>query len=343
MNPELAAAKPRVSLVVPMRDEEGTISKLICSILGQKLTPDEVILVDAGSQDRTVSLARELIESDARFHILEVGPAWPGKARNLGVRAASCEWIAFTDAGISLDPQWLRELAKAMEQNEATDVVYGNVDPKIENLLDRCATLLYVAPKFLANNTAMRGPFIASSLIRKSILEAVGGFPDFRAAEDLILMEKIKDTGCKIVWQPLATVEWNLPPTLFKTFARFRLYSRHNIYAGWQRHWHYGVLRFYVAAAVLALALTLLNWRWSLLVFPLGIAARVAKAIWLRRKDWRPQHLLNPMQFLLMMVLLIVLDAATFAGWIEAGMDRLFKREFFAVNNQSNATGKAKE
>src|SRR5581483_1547373 len=95
MTREFSASKLRVSLVVPMRDEEGSISKLICSILRQKRTPDEVILVDAGSKDRTVALARELIAGEKRFHILEAGPAWPGKARNLGVQAASCEWVAF--------------------------------------------------------------------------------------------------------------------------------------------------------------------------------------------------------------------------------------------------------
>ena len=80
MNRDPSAAKLRVSLVVPIRDEEGTIRNLICSILSQKLTPDEVILVDAGSQDRTVSLARELTENHPRFRVLEAGPAWPGKA-----------------------------------------------------------------------------------------------------------------------------------------------------------------------------------------------------------------------------------------------------------------------
>ena len=67
------------------------IAALIRSILDQALVPTEVILVDAGSRDRTVAVAQQLTAGDARFRILEAGPAWPGKARNFGVSAASCE------------------------------------------------------------------------------------------------------------------------------------------------------------------------------------------------------------------------------------------------------------
>jgi len=330
MTQDSSASKLRVSLVVPMRDEEGSISKLICSILSQKLTPDEIILVDAGSQDRTVALARELIADDKRFHILEAGPAWPGKARNLGVQAASCEWIAFTDAGISLDPNWLQELVNTAKQKPEPDVVYGSFEPRICTILDRCAALTWISPRHLHDGVPMRGPVVPSALIRKQVIEAVGGFPDFRATEDLIFMENLEKHGSKIAWQPLAKVKWSLPPTLSKTFARFRLYSRHNVYAERQRYWHYGVLRFYALASVLAIAITFWDRRWALLVFPFGMAARVLKSLWQHRKDWRLGVLLNPVHFLMMIVLLLTLDVATFTGWIEATVDRVLKRNFFA-------------
>ena len=47
-----------VSLVVPVRNEEATLGQLVDSIRGQTRPPDEVILVDGGSDDRTVFLAR---------------------------------------------------------------------------------------------------------------------------------------------------------------------------------------------------------------------------------------------------------------------------------------------
>jgi glycosyltransferase involved in cell wall biosynthesis len=65
----------RVSLVVPIRNEEGTLATLIESIGRQTRAPDEVVLVDGGSADRTVALAPRLIAGDPRFRVIEAGSA----------------------------------------------------------------------------------------------------------------------------------------------------------------------------------------------------------------------------------------------------------------------------
>ena len=57
-------ADRRVSLVVPVRNEEGSLAALVESIRRQTRAPDEVVLVDGGSTDRTVALARELTAGD---------------------------------------------------------------------------------------------------------------------------------------------------------------------------------------------------------------------------------------------------------------------------------------
>src|SRR4051795_10341592 len=90
---------PRVSLVVPVRNEEGSLAALVESICRQTRAPDEVVLVDGDSTDRTVALARALTAGDPRFRVIEAGPATPGRGRNLGIAAAHHEWIALTDAG----------------------------------------------------------------------------------------------------------------------------------------------------------------------------------------------------------------------------------------------------
>src|SRR5258708_1998692 len=100
-----------VSLVVPMRNEEASIGELVRSIRRQTPHPDELILAEAGSADRTAAVARELTSDDPRFRVLEAGAATPGRGRNVGIAAANCEWIALTDAGIRLEPGWLEHLA----------------------------------------------------------------------------------------------------------------------------------------------------------------------------------------------------------------------------------------
>src|SRR5215218_5912396 len=136
-----------ISLVVPVRNEEESLARLVSSIRRQTRQPDEVILVDGGSTDRTVALARELAAGDERFRIVEAGQASPGRGRNVGAGEARYPWVAFTDAGIGLDPEWLERLADEVEEEPATEVVYGNYDPSTETFFERCAAIAYVSPK----------------------------------------------------------------------------------------------------------------------------------------------------------------------------------------------------
>jgi hypothetical protein len=149
----------------------------------------------------------------------------------------------------------------------------------------------------------------------------VGGFPDLRAAEDLIFMERIQEYGFKIGWAPSATVWWELQPTLARTYRKFVLYSRHNVCAGRQRDWHYGVARKYLLA-LLFVGLSLLSHPFWLGIPVVGAMARVAKSIWQRREGRSLLFLLNPAQFLLVGAILLTIDLATFAGWAQAFWQR---------------------
>lgn len=310
-----------ISLVIPVRNEEETLARLVASIRAQTRPPEEVVLVDGGSTDRTVELARELSAGDARFRVVEAGEATPGRGRNVGVLAARHSWVAFTDAGISLEPDWLERLAEKVEEDPSIEVVYGNVEPVTGTFFERCAAIAYVAPKVPGEGGAVRGLFIASALMRREVWRRVGGFPDLRAAEDLIFMERVGALGVRTAWAPTATVWWQLQPTLARTFRRFTLYSRHNVWAGRQRFWHYGVARQY-AVALVFVALAAAHSLWWLAAPAAGFAARTAKSIWRHREGRSVWWALNPFQFLCVAAVLVTIDLATFTGWAQALLTR---------------------
>jgi glycosyltransferase involved in cell wall biosynthesis len=315
--PEGSSTDFHVSLIAPVRDEAATVRMLIDSIASQTRQPDEIVFVDGGSVDDTVERLRAASRENTRIRIIEAGEATPGRGRNIGIEDAHHEWVALTDAGIRLEPTWLERLVEVAMRDDSVAVVYGNYEPVVTSFFERCAALAYPPPKQERPGGLMRGPSTASMLLRRDAWEAVGGFPDLRAAEDLIFMERIRERGFKEGWSPQATVRWQLQPDMARTFRKFVLYSRHNVWAGRQWDWHYGVARTYILTLPFVVLATAHSLWW--LVVPLLIQlARVAKNIWTRREGRGLLWLLNPAQFAGVAVILLTIDAATFIGWAQA-------------------------
>ncbi len=311
---------PSISLVIPVRDEESSIDRLLASITAQTRQPDEIIFVDGGSRDNTVSLIRNAMTGNSACRVVEAGPASPGKGRNIGIAAAQNECIALTDAGIRLEPTWLAELAKVLADSQC-DIVYGSYEPTADSFIERCGALLYTHKKELRGGGLMRGPFIASSILRRDVWKSVGGFPDQRAAEDLIFMEEVERAGHRIGWAPGAIVWWQPQRTVAGTFRRFVTFSRVNVLAGRQRYWHYAIARAYGVSALFVLLAVFHHPVW--LVVPLLILlARAGRSIWRRRDGRSILWATNPVQFAGVALLLLVIDAASFVGWAQAMSER---------------------
>lgn len=304
----------KVSLVIPMYNEEDSLEKLVDSISNQTLLPDEVILVDGGSDDRTAAIFREICSPDSIYKLIGIGRATPGRGRNVGVENAVYEWVAFTDAGIILDEKWLAELVAAVETDSSVDAVYGNLSPLINSFFEKIATFAYVAP---LRRDGIRTKFIASSLVKREVWQKIGGFPDLRAAEDLIFMESVDEAGFKTALAPSAMVYWQLRPTLETTFKKFVLYSKHNVWINRQWDWHYGIARQYLLL-IPFLTLIFLHSAWWLVVAAGWISARTAKAILRHHYEFGWQTIFNPFFFFGTMFLILTIDLATFIGWIQA-------------------------
>ncbi|MBI5370444.1 MAG: glycosyltransferase [Sphingobacteriales bacterium] len=303
-----------ISLVVPVFNERLSVQALINTINAQTRPPDEVIFVDGGSVDDTPALLQSLTAPDKRYRVIRAVRAMPGKGRNIGAAAAAHEWIAFTDAGIILDKDWLKELETMALTDPATDVVYGDFAPRIRNRFEKCAAITYVPGQ---SPGKIRGRSIASCLVRKTVWEKTGGFPDWRAAEDLAFMEKVDKAGSCCREAPAAKVYWELRPDTGSTYRKFRLYSMYNVWAGRQADWHYGILRQYLLAIVFFLLAVFHHWGWIVLI-PAWYAARVAKRVVLHKNEFGLKPLFDPRDFFTILLLTLVIDMATFSGWIKA-------------------------
>jgi glycosyltransferase involved in cell wall biosynthesis len=320
MKPQLddSSTDFQVSLVIPVRDEAASIGMLLDSIARQTRQPDEIVFVDGGSVDNTVEKLRAASQQQERIRIIEAGEASPGRGRNIGIEAARYEWVALTDAGIRLEPTWLERLAAVAVRDSSVAVVYGNYEPVVTSFFERCAALSYPpAKQERPGGVVTRGPSTASMMLRRDVWEKAGGFPDLRAAEDLIFIERLRQRGFKEGWSPSATAWWQLQPDMARTFRKFVIYSRHNVWAGRQWDWHYGVMRKYILMLPF-IVLSIAHSLWWLCVPLLMTLARAGLSIWRRREGRGLLWMINPLQFLGVAVILLVIDAATFVGWAQA-------------------------
>jgi glycosyltransferase involved in cell wall biosynthesis len=303
----------KISLVIPVRDEAMTIEALFESIARQTLAPDEVIIVDGGSTDATVEILERQRLPATEIRVIRTDGATPGRGRNLGIEAARNEWIALTDAGIKLADDWLEQLWKKAG-DPACGLVQGNYSPVTDTYFTKCAAVVYV-PSFRQGN--VRGPFIASSLVRKGAWADAGGFPDLRAAEDLIFLENIGKTRFSTETAPAAMIRWQLRPDLGSTFRKFVLYSKHNVLAGRHWDWHYGLLRQY-ALLLPFILLAVFHSVWWLAALPLWLLLRSLRRTLPHAEEYGRAWVLNPLNIAAIAGILLVVDAATFTGWVRA-------------------------
>src|SRR5712671_4035179 len=117
---------PTVSVIMPAYHAERYLHTAVESVLRQSFSDLELLIVDDGSSDRTVEIARGYAARDARVQVLEQANAGPGPARNAGFRAATGRLFAFLDSDDEWDETFLAEHVAVLAARPDVDVVIGN-------------------------------------------------------------------------------------------------------------------------------------------------------------------------------------------------------------------------
>ncbi len=158
-----------VSVVIPCRDCERYLGAAIESVLEQTWPSHEVIVVDDGSTDRSVEVARGF--GDA-IRLLSQRTAGAGAARNAGLELARGRFFAFLDADDLWPPDSLAARMQAFARDPGSELVAGMAVHFMSPDLDPSSRRLVRLPE---------GPSFArlpgTMVIRREPFERVGGFP----------------------------------------------------------------------------------------------------------------------------------------------------------------------
>jgi GT2 family glycosyltransferase len=117
MKSQNAAETPAISVVIPAYNAAEFIGQALDSVFSQTRPPREVIVVDDGSEDQTPDVVAKYAGKVKYMRKERGGPA---SARNVGIRAASGEWIAFLDGDDVWLPTLLEALARLSSQTHAS-------------------------------------------------------------------------------------------------------------------------------------------------------------------------------------------------------------------------------
>ena len=108
----------KTSVIIPVFNEESVIKSCLASLSKQTRPPDEMIVVDDGSTDKTFEILSKFQVSSFKFQVLKQDHHGPGAARNLGVQGARGEILVFVDSDMTFAPDFLENLVKPIEQGK---------------------------------------------------------------------------------------------------------------------------------------------------------------------------------------------------------------------------------
>lgn len=198
-----------VSVMVPAYNGERLLADALASVQGQTYQEVEIIVVDDGSTDGTLALAREMASHDRRIQVFTQANGGTQVARNTALHQARGEWIALLDQ----DDVWLAEkLERQMSllgERPCPDLLYCNYYywDGVRDLGRRYANQRKMFEGEVANKLAYSCLFEASSVVvKKQRVEAAGGFdPRLHFAGDWDLWLRLAEQGLCVrgVHEPL--------------------------------------------------------------------------------------------------------------------------------------------
>ena len=123
---------PKISIIVPVYNVEKYLSKCLDSLITQTMKDIEIICVNDGSTDNSLSVLKDYAKKDSRIVIIDKANSGPGACRNIGIEKATGEFIQFVDSDDWIEPETCEVCyQKAIEHN--VDMVSFNANTIFEN------------------------------------------------------------------------------------------------------------------------------------------------------------------------------------------------------------------
>ncbi|TLY35710.1 MAG: glycosyltransferase [Nitrospirae bacterium] len=193
-----SSAELTISIIVPVYNGGANFRRCLVSLLEALPPPTEIIVVADGDTDGSGELAKEFGAQVLRFP----SPGGPGRARNLGARAAESDLLFFVDADVTIPPDAVGQVVTVFKRDPYLAALFGSYDdePGETNFLSQYRNLLhhYVHQTGGEDASTFWG---ACGAIRRDVFLAMGGFVEHYykpSIEDIELGCRLRRAGHRI-------------------------------------------------------------------------------------------------------------------------------------------------
>ena len=176
----MSVENPEVTLIVPARNSAAYLGKCIESVLKQKYTNWELIIINDNSVDNTSDIAESYANGELRINAYDSPVSGVSYARNYGMRLARGRYIGFLDADDSLDPDYL-------------SVLVGNANEENADISQCSFYLLYRDGRRVENNESIQAVFDNHKDIMNAYFSGIIGIVNVACWGKIFKRESFKD------------------------------------------------------------------------------------------------------------------------------------------------------
>jgi glycosyltransferase involved in cell wall biosynthesis len=218
--------KVPLSIISTVYNESLSIRQFCDALLNETIFPEDIVIVDAGSQDDTVNILEEYREKGLPLQIFSQ-PCNRSIGRNLAIQHAKTNYLVCVDGGCLIHPGTLEALWNFWQKNPSVDVIGGNTQPDINGLLEEgFCTLLPLPPtEFELKNKTWLPTSRLIAFTRRSFSEC-GGYPShIPINEDMHFVRRLHEIDCHFAYLDTAIVTWKPRSNWKEFFRQYYLYA----------------------------------------------------------------------------------------------------------------------
>jgi len=217
-----------LSIIIPTHNSKATIKSCLDSLYSQSVPREqfEIIVVDDGSMDKTVQIAKESgVDS-----VIIIEHCFQGKARNIGAKNSKAEFLAFIDSDCVAKEDWLKSILTELQK---LDAVTGPIENGNSKSNIAWAEYLIEFGGWGEHRQRSSIRFIpgCNQAYRKEAFEKTGGFTEIPSSEDVLFGESLRQAGINPIFVPTIRIDHLCRTDKDKVLKNMKLLGKYSIRA----------------------------------------------------------------------------------------------------------------